>query len=63
MSEGLLGREDYPEEYFSAAAGTRCIPRAQQPEDLTGAMGFLLSAESDFMTGQTLVVDGGSVMH
>lgn len=63
LSEGLLGREDYPDEYFAAAAGTRCLPRAQQPEDLTGTMGFLLSAESDFMTGQTLVVDGGSVMH
>ena len=63
MSEGLLGREDYPKEYFAAAAATRCLPRAQQPEDLAGAATFLLSAESDFVTGQTLVVDGGSVMH
>ncbi|TDI65708.1 MAG: SDR family oxidoreductase, partial [Alphaproteobacteria bacterium] len=32
-------------------------------EDLTGAVVFLSSAESDFMTGQTMVVDGGSAMH
>lgn len=62
-SEGLLGRADYPEAYFEEVARTRCLARAQQPEDLTGAMVFLLSAESDFMTGQTVVVDGGSVMH
>ena len=42
---------------------SRCIPRDQTPEDLTGIVCFLLSAESDFMTGQTVVVDGGSVMN
>ena len=62
-SEGLLGRNDYPEAMFAGNTATRCLPRDQQPEDLTGVMGFLLSAESDFMSGQTVVVDGGSVMH
>jgi hypothetical protein len=33
------------------------------PEDLIGALLFLSSADSDFMTGQTIVIDGGSVMH
>jgi NAD(P)-dependent dehydrogenase (short-subunit alcohol dehydrogenase family) len=33
------------------------------PEDLIGALLFLSSADSDFITGQTLVVDGGVVMH
>jgi len=42
---------------------SRCFKREELPEDLTGAVVFLSSSESDFMTGQTIVVDGGSVMH
>ncbi|MFO1336536.1 MAG: SDR family oxidoreductase, partial [Piscinibacter sp.] len=33
------------------------------PEDLCGTLVYLASAESDFVTGQVIVVDGGSVMH
>jgi 3-oxoacyl-[acyl-carrier protein] reductase len=40
----------------------RCLKRVQCPEDLIGAMVFLCSNASDFMTGQTLNVDGGHVM-
>jgi 3-oxoacyl-[acyl-carrier protein] reductase len=46
-----------------AAASRRALKRVQKPEDLVGAVAFLASADSDFMTGQTLIVDGGSVMH
>lgn len=42
---------------------SRCLPRDQMPGDLNGAAIFLLSADSDFMTGQNIVVDGGSVMN
>ena len=41
----------------------RAFKREEMPEDLMGTMVFLASAESDFMTGQTVVVDGGLVMH
>ena len=41
---------------------TRAIPRAEKPEDLVGALIFLASSQSDFVTGQTLAVDGGSIM-
>ena len=39
------------------------LRRLETPEDLTGAALFLASPESDFITGQTLLVDGGRAMH
>jgi NAD(P)-dependent dehydrogenase (short-subunit alcohol dehydrogenase family) len=42
--------------------GTRAIQRDETPDDLVGTVSFLASADSAFMTGQTLVVDGGSAM-
>ena len=39
------------------------LSRLQKPGDLTGALLFLASPESDFITGQTLLVDGGRFMH
>jgi NAD(P)-dependent dehydrogenase (short-subunit alcohol dehydrogenase family) len=39
------------------------LGRLQQPEDLLGALVFLSSDDSDFVTGQTILVDGGRVMH
>jgi 3-oxoacyl-[acyl-carrier protein] reductase len=40
----------------------RIIQRPEVPEDLVGAAVFLASPASDFLTGQTLHVDGGSVL-
>jgi NAD(P)-dependent dehydrogenase (short-subunit alcohol dehydrogenase family) len=42
---------------------SRALKREAVPDDLIGAMLFLTTPDSDFMTGQTIVVDGGSVMH
>lgn len=36
-----------------------CLKRAQQPEDVVGLVAFLASDESGFITGQTIIVDGG----
>ena len=63
LSEAVRDNEDYPEEMIRGTMLSRCLARDQVPEDLTGVVGFLLSSESDFMTGQTVVVDGGSVMN
>ena len=41
---------------------TRAIQRDEQPEDLVGTVSFLASEDAAFITGQTLVVDGGSAM-
>jgi 3-oxoacyl-[acyl-carrier protein] reductase len=43
--------------------GRTPLGRLQQPEDLVGALIFLASEASDFITGQTLLVNGGRVMH
>ena len=42
-----------------ARVGDRALKRVQLPKDLVGTMLFLASPLSDFMTGQTLAVDGG----
>lgn len=39
----------------------RALGRAETPEDLLGTIVFLVSCDSDFITGQTMVVDGGEV--
>jgi NAD(P)-dependent dehydrogenase (short-subunit alcohol dehydrogenase family) len=40
----------------------RAIPREMEPRDLLGVVAFLSSPVSNFVTGQTIVVDGGRVM-
>jgi len=42
---------------------TRAIRRREVPQDLVGTLVFLLSADADFITGQTISVNGGSVMN
>ena len=49
--------------YLAARVAGRAIERVQVPADLVGAVMFLSSAASDFMTGQTVNVDGGKSMH
>jgi NAD(P)-dependent dehydrogenase (short-subunit alcohol dehydrogenase family) len=42
-----------------AAAARQALPRRGLPADLVGAFVFLASADSGFVTGQVLSVDGG----
>ena len=49
--------------YLATRLEGRAIARPQVPDDLVGAVMFLSSAASDFMTGQTVNVDGGKSMH
>jgi 3-oxoacyl-[acyl-carrier protein] reductase len=51
-----------PEEMISSLVMFTALRKALQPEDLTGTAVFLASEDSDLMTGQCLVVDGGMFM-
>lgn len=46
-----------------AGMDRRAFRRVEVPEDIVGTALFLASSESDFMTGQLLVVEGGGIMH
>jgi 3-oxoacyl-[acyl-carrier protein] reductase len=64
IAPGSTLSEDNPSEEVlkmrGARVGDRCLKRVQLPKDLVGTMLFLASPLSDFMTGQTVAVDGGS---
>ena len=63
MSEQIESQRDELQFNLDMNLAGRAFKREEMPEDLLGTMVFLASAESDFMTGQTVVVDGGLVMH
>jgi 3-oxoacyl-[acyl-carrier protein] reductase len=44
------------------AASIRALKRLQKPDDLVGAVAFFASPDSDFITGQSLLVNGGDHM-
>lgn len=50
-------------EHAEETVKMRCFQRTELPEDLVGAVLFLASEGSDFMTGQTINVDGGLYFH
>jgi 3-oxoacyl-[acyl-carrier protein] reductase len=50
------------EEYLAPRRQARALKRDQYPEDLVGTVLFLASGDSDFLTGQTINVDGGTWM-
>lgn len=56
------GRQVDPE-YERIRNQARCFKRTQVEADVVGTVLFLASSDSDFMTGQLIVVDGGSNFH
>jgi 3-oxoacyl-[acyl-carrier protein] reductase len=52
-----------PPELIATQPKLRALKRDEQPEDLVGAVFFLASPDADFITGQTINVDGGKVKH
>ena len=59
-SEGLRGNDAFDMARAPTVA-SRSIKREMVPEDLLGTMVYLASGDSDFVTGQTLNVDGGKI--
>ena len=51
-----------PDTSFKTATSGQSIPRREEPEDLVGLALFLASPDSDFISGQVIYVDGGTVM-
>lgn len=62
-SENVMKRSTDLGSSMAGTVNSRALKRVETPEDLLGACVFLASPESDFMTGQSLVVDGGAAMH
>lgn len=48
-----------PPEAFDGVRARQFIPRTEVPDDLSGALAFLVSDDARFITGQVLNVDGG----
>jgi 3-oxoacyl-[acyl-carrier protein] reductase len=55
--------QNAPKEFTEFQLKARALKRLQTPEDLLGALIYLASPDSDFVTGQTLMIDGGSILH
>jgi NAD(P)-dependent dehydrogenase (short-subunit alcohol dehydrogenase family) len=62
MSEAIAENPMWSGAASQPTVKSRALQRDQKPEDLTGALVFLAGDECGFMTGQCMVVDGGSVM-
>jgi NAD(P)-dependent dehydrogenase (short-subunit alcohol dehydrogenase family) len=60
MSDGVLANPVQVEKLQEVSAKARVLVRDQYPEDIVGAVLFFASEDSAFITGQSLVVDGGA---
>ncbi|MFM9124375.1 MAG: SDR family oxidoreductase, partial [Actinomycetota bacterium] len=60
MSDGVNANPVQVEQLQEISVAARVIRRDQFPEDVVGAVVFFCSEGSSFITGQSLVVDGGA---
>jgi NAD(P)-dependent dehydrogenase (short-subunit alcohol dehydrogenase family) len=61
-----LSEEDPSAETVAMREGPvkqRALKRVERPADLVGTIAYLMSDDSEFMTAQTLIVDGGAALH
>jgi NAD(P)-dependent dehydrogenase (short-subunit alcohol dehydrogenase family) len=63
MSQGVLDNPEVVEKLRAASVSARTIQRDQEPEDVVGAVVYLAGPAAGFVTGQTIVIDGGQYFH
>jgi NAD(P)-dependent dehydrogenase (short-subunit alcohol dehydrogenase family) len=63
MSEGVEAHPEVVAKLRDVSVAARTLQRDQLPEDVVGAVAFLCGPGSGFITGQTIVIDGGQTFH
>ena len=63
LSEGVKQHPEVIEKLRDVSVAARTIQRDQDPEDVVGAVTYLCGAGASFVTGQTIVIDGGQYFH
>ena len=58
---GTTEKGPHQAQMFDMVAGMQALKRTEEPGDVVGVLSFLASDDTAFMTGQTLVVDGGII--
>jgi NAD(P)-dependent dehydrogenase (short-subunit alcohol dehydrogenase family) len=63
LSEGVQSNPEVIAKLRDVSVAARTIQRDQTPEDVVGAVVFLCGPGAGFITGQTMVIDGGQTFH
>jgi NAD(P)-dependent dehydrogenase (short-subunit alcohol dehydrogenase family) len=63
MTAGVEAHPEVVAKLRDVSVAARTIQRDQVPEDVVGAVVFLCTPDADFITGQTMVIDGGQFFH
>jgi NAD(P)-dependent dehydrogenase (short-subunit alcohol dehydrogenase family) len=63
ISKGVEEHPEVIEALRDVSVSARTLQRDQLPEDVVGAVVFLCTSKADFITGQTMVIDGGQYFH
>jgi NAD(P)-dependent dehydrogenase (short-subunit alcohol dehydrogenase family) len=63
LTESVQAQPEVVNALRDVSVAARTIQRDETPEDVAGAVAFLCTTEAGFITGQTLVIDGGQFFH
>jgi NAD(P)-dependent dehydrogenase (short-subunit alcohol dehydrogenase family) len=63
MSQGVMDNPEVIAKLREVSVSSRTIQRDQEPEDVVGAVVYLAGPAASFVTGQTIVIDGGQYFH